>query len=394
MLPIQSFIKRESAGGLLLISTALLAMLMANSPLDHIYDLLLSTPVAIQIGEFALHKPLLTWINDGLMAVFFFLIGLEIKQELVEGELSSREKAALPIIAALGGMLVPALIYAYLNRDDPVALHGWGIPVATDIAFALGILMLLGEHAPRGLKTILLSLAIIDDIGAILIIALFYTHDVSLLAFLLSLAAFGAAVGLNRSGVYQTAPYIWLGVFMWLCLLKSGVHATLAGVMLAMTIPLHVKSQVTPPLQHLKYKLHPWVSYGIIPVFVFANAGVSLEGVSLELFDDSVPLGIATGLFLGKQLGVFSFVALCAALGLCKLPQGVTWPQFYGLAVLTGIGFTMSLFIGTLAFDDPLQGAQIRLAVLFASLLSAVVGYCILRSLTKEVHEKQHIKPA
>lgn len=385
-MPITTFIRRESGSGLLLIMAALLAMIMANTPLSGIYGLLLSTPVSLQIGEFILAKPLLLWINDGLMAIFFFLIGLEIKQEFIEGELSSPDKALLPVIAAIGGMSAPALIYTFFNYGDPLAMRGWGIPVATDIAFALGVLLLLGERIPKGLKVFLLSLAIIDDIGAILIIALFYTEDVSVMTLSFAFVGFCAAMLLNRLRVIHTAPYILLGIFMWVCVLKSGVHATLAGVLLAMTIPLHVEGHHGSPLLRLKQALHPWVAYCIMPVFAFANAGVSFEGLSLDMLQDGVSMGIALGLFLGNQIGIFSFVALAVLFGPCKLPQGVTWKHLYGMAVLAGIGFTMSLFIGTLAFDDPLRGAQVRLAVFGASLLSACMGYFILKYQSAKSH--------
>lgn len=378
-MPITTFIRRESGSGLILIIAALFAMIMANTSFSSIYDLLLSTPVSIQIGEFILNKPFLLWINDGLMAIFFFLIGLEIKREFLEGELSTPEKAFLPVIAAMGGMCIPALIYTGFNYGDPIAMRGWGIPVSTDIAFALGVLMLLGDRIPKGLKVFLLSLAIIDDIGAILIIALFYTEHVSVMTLSFAFAGFCAAMILNRMRVTHIAPYILLGVFMWICVLKSGVHATLAGILLAMTIPLRIEGREGSPLLELKHALHPWVAYFIMPVFAFANAGVSFQGLSLDMLLDGVPLGIALGLFFGNQIGIFSFVTLAIFFGPFRLPQGVTLKNLYGLAVLAGIGFTMSLFIGTLAFDDPLRGAQVRLAVFGASVLSAFLGYFILR---------------
>lgn len=379
-MPITAFIRRESGSGLLLIVAALLAMIMANTPfLSEIYGLLLSTPVSIQIGEFVLGKPLLLWINDGLMAIFFFLIGLEIKREFIEGELSSLDKALLPVIAAIGGMTVPALIYTLLNYGDPVTMRGWGIPVATDIAFALAILMLLGDRIPKSLKILLLGLAIMDDIGAILIIALFYTEDVSVMTLSFAFAGLLAAFILNRLRVAQIAPYAVVGIFMWVCVLKSGVHATLAGALLAMMIPLHVPEKQETPLLKIKQDLHPVVAYFILPLFAFANAGVSFQGLSLEFLFSPVTLGITGGLFLGKQIGVFGFSALAVKLGLCRLPADISWRHLYGMAVLTGIGFTMSLFIGTLAFNDPALGAQVRLAVFGASLLSACIGYFILK---------------
>lgn len=379
-LPIKEFIHHESAGGIFLIAAAMLAIILDNSALAWLYDGFLATPLAIQVGDLVLHKPLLLWINDGLMAIFFFLIGLEIKREILEGELSSPQKASLPLIAALGGLIVPAIIFMAFNYSDPVAMKGWGVPVATDIAFALGVLSLLGKVVPRNLKILLLSLAIIDDICAILIIAVFYTADLSMLALGLSSAGVVAAIILNRFGVMQITPYVLIGIFMWVCVLKSGVHATLAGVVLAFTIPLNPgRKGRKSPLKSLEHSLHPWVAYAIMPIFAFANAGVPLSGISLDLLTEPIPLGIITGLFVGKQLGVFLFVALGCLLGLCALPKDVNFKQIYGLSLLCGIGFTMSLFIGTLAFDDPAIAAQIRLSVLLASLLSAVLGYMVLR---------------
>jgi NhaA family Na+:H+ antiporter len=365
----------------LLIIAAVIALILDNSAIAWAYDGLLAMPVAIQVGDLILHKPLLLWINDGLMAVFFFLIGLEIKREFLEGELSSREQASLPVVAAFGGIIVPALIYFYFNHSDPAAIGGWGIPVATDIAFALGILSLLGDRIPRNVKILLLSLAIIDDICAILIISIFYTDNLSLLALVLSSIGFAAAVIMNRLGVVRVAPYILIGIFIWICVLKSGVHATLAGVLLAFTIPLKdKKGGKKSPLEDLEHDLHPWVAYFIMPIFAFANAGVHLEGVSLSMFTEGVPLGIIAGLFVGKQLGVFCFVAFFVMLGLCKLPKDISWLQLYGMSLLCGIGFTMSLFIGTLAFSTPEIAAQVRIAVLIASTLSAVCGYLVLRA--------------
>lgn len=376
---IRKFIKHESASGILLIAAAILALTLDNSPLAWLYDNFLSTPLAVIVGDLKIHKPLLLWINDGLMAIFFFLIGLEIKREIVEGELSSLKKASLPVVAALGGLVVPALIYVYFNNGDMEALKGWGVPVATDIAFALGILSLLGDRIPRNLKILLLSLAIIDDIAAILIIAVFYTANLSVLALGLASLGLALAVILNLRGVTAITPYILIGLFMWICVLKSGVHATLAGVVLAFTIPIKGVPNQKSPLKHLEHALHPWVAYMIMPIFAFANAGVHLKGVSLETLTEGIPLGIMTGLFFGKQIGIMLFVALFSALGVCSIPKDVKWIQIYGLSLLCGIGFTMSLFIGTLAFDDPAVGAQVRISVLIASTLSAICGYLVLR---------------
>jgi NhaA family Na+:H+ antiporter len=370
----------EAAGGVLLMAAAATAMVLDNSPLAWLYDALLATPVAIQIGSLAIDKPLLLWINDGLMAIFFFVVGLEIKRELIQGRLSSWQQAALPGISALGGMLAPAAVYVALNADNPAALNGWAIPAATDIAFALGVLALLGNRVPLALKVFLLALAILDDLGAILIIALFYTADLSIVS--LAIGAIGAAilVAMNLSGVVRIAPYLLIGLVMWVCVLKSGVHATLAGVVVALTIPLRVRDTQTPaPLRRLEAALHPWVAFGVMPVFAFANAGVALTDFALSDLVAPIPLGIALGLFLGKQIGVFGFAWLGTRLGLCRLPAGIGWTQVYGVALLSGIGFTMSLFIGTLAFAGPEQAAAVRLGVLTGSTLSAVLGYLVLR---------------
>ena len=376
---IRKFIRHESASGVLLIFAAILAMVLDNSSFAWLYDGLLSTPLAIQVGSLVIDKPLLLWINDGLMAIFFFLIGLEIKREFIEGELSSVKQASLPIVAAFGGLLLPALIYMYFNHGNPITSGGWGVPVATDIAFALGVLSLLGDRIPRNLKILLLSLAIIDDICAILIIALFYTESLSFLTLSLAAVGFCGALVLNRAGVVRIAPYVLIGVFIWVCVLKSGVHATLAGVALAMVIPIKVKGKDYSPLKALEHSLHPWVAYFIMPIFAFTNAGVSLDGFSLATLTEPISMGIITGLFFGKQLGIMLFVGFAVLIGLCKLPSGVSWGQIYGLALLCGIGFTMSLFIGTLAFDDPALIGQVRISVLIASFLSALCGYVVLR---------------
>ena len=377
-MPIHTFIRRESSGGLLLIFAAILALILDNSPLAFMYEGLLNLPMAIQIGTLIIQKPLLLWINDGLMAVFFFLIGLEIKREILDGELACIKKALLPVIAALGGLLMPALIYIYFNQGDPEALKGWGVPVATDIAFALAVLSLVIKEVPSSLKILLLSLAIIDDIAAILIIAIFYTEQLSMVSLVLASCGLCLAIGFNLKGVSRIAPYILIGVFMWVCVLKSGVHATIAGVLLAFTIPLKKKETGEPFLQELKYMLHPWVAYFIMPIFAFANAGVPLSGITLATLFSPLPIGIMAGLFIGKQVGVFLFVALGVMLGLCQLPDDLKWRHIYGLSLLCGVGFTMSLFIGTLAFDDPLMQAQVRISVLLASTLSAVCGYLFL----------------
>jgi NhaA family Na+:H+ antiporter len=379
---LRNFVRLESAGGILLVGAALVAMGLENSPFAVAYGALLDTPVAIRIGEFQIAKPLLLWINDGLMAVFFFLVGLELKREVLEGELASPSQAMLPAFAAAGGMAAPALIYAWLNWRDPVAIQGWAIPAATDIAFALGVLLLLGKRVPTALKVFLMTLAILDDLGAIIIIAMFYTADLSLTSLVVALSALVVLVVMNRRGVTNVAAYVLVGLVMWASVLKSGVHATLAGVALALVIPMRdPRDPERSPLRELEHDLHPPVAYGILPLFAFANAGVSLAGVSWASLLAPVPLGIAAGLFVGKQLGVFAAAWLAVKLRLAALPAGVSWPQLYGVALLCGIGFTMSLFVGSLAFEHAGQehGASVRLGILLGSLSSAVVGYTVLR---------------
>ena len=312
------------------------------------------------------------------MAIFFFLIGLEVKRELLEGQLSTIEQASLPAIAAIGGMAIPALIFVYFNWNMPENFNGWAIPAATDIAFALGVLALLGKHAPVSLKILLLAIAIIDDIGAILIIALFYTSEVSGLSLLLAGGGTILLFVMNRLGVIRTAPYILVGIFLWICVLKSGVHATLAGVIAALAIPLNAKDG-SSPLKHLEHILHPWAAFLILPLFAFANAGVSLAGLRLDDLMAPLALGVAAGLVVGKQIGVFGFIFLATRTGLVKRPDGVSWLQLYGLACLTGIGFTMSLFIGNLAFAEPEQIETVKLGVMSGSLVSGLLGFCFLR---------------
>jgi len=369
-------------------AVALLALIANNSPLSGFYSSFLSTPVEIQFGAFEIAKPLLLWINDGLMAIFFFLVGLEIKSEVMEGELSTFDKAALPLFAAVGGILAPAAVYVFFNWSDPVLISGWAIPAATDIAFALGILALVGSRVPVSLKILLLAVAIIDDLAAIIIIALFYTQDLSLVA--LGWGGFGAAglFALNRMGVMRITPYALIGVFVWACVLKSGVHATLAGVITALAIPLKAKDPTaSSPLHRAEHGLHIWVAFLILPLFAFANAGVSLSGVSFADLLAPMPLGIALGLFVGKQVGVFSMAWLSVKLGWAKLPTGANWAQVYGIACLTGVGFTMSLFIGTLAFEGDETLNAVRLGVLMGSIASGVLGYVLLRIFCKESPE-------
>jgi NhaA family Na+:H+ antiporter len=375
-----AFFHHEAAGGLVLMAAALTALLMDNSPLSWLYSLFLDTPVGVRVGPLSLDKPLLLWINDGLMAVFFFLVGLEIKRELLRGELSSVAQATLPALAAAGGMVAPALIYVAFNAGDPVGLKGWAIPAATDIAFAVGVLALLGNRVPSSLKIFLLALAILDDLGAILIIAVFYTDHLSILS--LALAGIGIAVlwTLNRRGITRLAPYLLTGVAIWICVLKSGVHATLAGVVVAFAIPLASRNEGEPTLlEQLEESLHPWIAFGVLPLFAFANAGVSLQGLSFAKLLEPVPLGIALGLFIGKPVGIFGISWLAIKSGLAARPEGASWAHLLGVGLLGGIGFTMSLFIGTLAFDEVDKAAQLRLGVLAGSLLSATAGYVLLR---------------
>lgn len=381
---IKAFLDHEAAGGVVLLAAAILGLLLQNSPASWLYDALLQTPLPIGLGAFAVHEPLLQIINDGLMAIFFFLIGLEIKRELVVGELSTAKQASLPAIAALGGMLVPALIFTAINWGDPVALRGWAIPAATDIAFAVGVLALLGPRIPPALKIFLLALAIIDDLGAIVIIAFFYTSDLSLTALGLAGVGIAALTVLNRRGVTAILPYLLIGLFIWACVLESGVHATLAGVATALAVPLAAgPGQSYGTLERLELAIGPWVRFGVLPVFAFANAGVSLAGLTLMQVTSAIPMGIALGLFIGKPIGIFGFSLAAIGAKLASKPEGATWPQIFGVAILGGIGFTMSLFIGMLAFVDAERAADIRIGVLLGSLASALAGYLFLRAVTR-----------
>ena len=379
---LRDFLKLESAGGIVLVLAGVAAMIAANTALAPWYEALLQVPIKIQVGAFKIDKSLLIWINDLLMAIFFLLVGLEIKREATTGELSDGAKVALPAIAALGGMLVPAGLYAWINWGDPVGIRGWAIPSATDIAFALGVLSLFGPRVPLGLKVFLMTLAVLDDLGAIVIIALFYTSELSMPALVGATAALAGLVALNRLGVMRIAPYILVGTVLWVCVLKSGVHATLAGVITALCVPASdAQHPGHSPLRTLEHALHPWVAFAIVPLFAFANAGVSLAGLSLADLLQPIPLGIAVGLFVGKQVGVFAFSWLAVKLGLARLPTGVEFSHVYGAAVLCGIGFTMSLFIGMLAFENGATGDVVvtdRLGILVGTLLSAVVGWLVL----------------
>ncbi|MBT5331898.1 MAG: Na+/H+ antiporter NhaA [Porticoccaceae bacterium] len=379
---IANFFRLETAGGIVLMAAAVLAILMANSPLNVYYTLLISTPVEIRIGSLEIAKPLLLWINDGLMALFFFLVGLELKREVVEGELSNRKNIVLPGIGAIGGMLIPALIYVWFNLNDPIALQGWAIPAATDIAFALGILSLLGSRVPLSAKVFLTSLAIFDDVGAILIIAFFYTSNISLTALLIVALCIPLLALFNKKGVESRSVYLFVGLVMWVAMLKSGVHATLTGVILACFIPIRSKSDAGySPLKSLEHDLHALVAFFVLPVFAFANAGLNLSGVGIEQLMHGVPAGIAFGLFVGKQIGIFGLCFLAIRFGLCRMPLGMNWGALYGTALLCGVGFTMSLFIGGLAFEE--TGVNLvfdeRLGILVGSLLSGVAGYLVLR---------------
>ena len=379
---ISSFLKRESASGIILMFATILALICANTSLQVYYALLLDTPVEVRIGALEIAKPLLLWVNDGLMAIFFFLVGLELKRELIEGELADKRNIILPGVGAIGGMAVPALIYIYFNYGDADSMSGWAIPAATDIAFALGVLSLLGSRVPASIKIFLTSLAIFDDIGAIIIIAIFYTANISLAAFVVVVCCVLILAALNKYGSESKSLYILIGVVMWVAMLKSGVHATLAGIALALFIP--IKSKITPnysPLKSLEYDLHGAVAFYVLPVFAFVNAGISFSGVGVEQMLHSIPLGIALGLFLGKQVGIFGICWVAIKLNLTKLPYGMSWGSLYGTAALCGIGFTMSLFIGSLAFEE--SGANLlfdeRLGIIIGSLASGVLGYLILR---------------
>lgn len=378
---LSSFFKLESAGGITLMLAAVLAMILANSPYQHYYDLLISTPVEIRVGALHIAKPLLLWINDGLMAIFFFLVGLELKRELIEGELADKCNIILPGVGAIGGMAAPALIYTFFNIGDTTAMKGWAIPAATDIAFALGILMLLGARVPISIKMFLTSLAIFDDMGAILIIAVFYTENISVTALLIVTACLPLLVFFNKKGVESKTAFILVGIIMWIAMLKSGIHATLAGVIVAMFVPMKSRPDSDySPLKSMEHDLHFAVAFFILPIFAFANAGISFTGMGSAQIMHSVPLGIALGLFLGKQVGVFGLCWLAIKLNWSRLPKGMSWGGLYGTAVLCGVGFTMSLFIGSLAFDETVMNQLFdqRIGIILGSLISGIVGFVVL----------------
>ncbi|GAB2707617.1 Na+/H+ antiporter NhaA [Aliiglaciecola sp. 3_MG-2023] len=380
------FLKKESAGGILLMCAAVLALIVANSPLSLVYDLLIDMPVVIQVGALEINKPLLLWINDGLMAVFFFMVGLELKREIMEGGLSNPANIVLPASGAIGGMIVPAGIYAFFTWGNPIALAGWAIPAATDIAFAMGILALLGSKVPVSLKVFLVTLAIIDDIGAILIIALFYSDNISTWPLIVAAFCLMLLTSMNRKNVQQIPSYILVGVVLWVAMLKSGVHATLAGVLLAFFIPMRDNNDPSiSPVKSLEHSLLPAVNFVILPVFAFANSGINLGSINADSVFHPVTFGIFLGLFLGKQVGVFGFSWLVIKLGLAKLPADQNFSQLYGCAILCGVGFTMSLFIGSLAFAQTGNNAFFdeRLGILLGSIVSAVTGYLVLKKAIK-----------
>jgi NhaA family Na+:H+ antiporter len=378
---LKRFFSSESAGGTVLAFAALLALVISNSPWAGAYEAFRQTPGEVRIGGDALvlAKPLVVWVNDLWMAIFFLLVGLEIKREFLAGELSTRAQAVLPAVAALGGMAVPAAIYAAINHADPVALRGWAIPAATDIAFAIGIVMLLGSRVPVSLKIFLTAVAIIDDLGAIVVIALFYTSQLSLPMMAGAAVCMAGMAVLNRAGVMRIDIYLVIGALLWLCVLKSGVHATLAGVVTAFFIPMRGNKGGTP-LERLEHGLHRWIAFVVLPMFAFANAGVSLAGLTPSALLAPVPLGIAAGLVVGKAVGVFGASWLMIRLGWAPRPAGADWQQFFGVCVLCGIGFTMSLFIGGLAFQGfgSAYETQVKLGVLAGSLVSGGLGAALL----------------
>ena len=377
--PFKWFFKLEAASGLVLLISAILALIISNSDLSSLYFETLNKYLFIGINNFGLKLSVLHWINDALMAIFFFFVTLEIKREFLQGELSNIKQALLPIIAAVGGMVVPALFYVVINFGDPETINGWAIPSATDIAFSLGVLSLLGKRVPLSLKVFLTALAIIDDLGAILIIALFYSGDLNVMYLSLMLVAFIILLVINKFNVKVFFPYLLIGLLLWDFTHNSGIHATIAGVLLAMTIPHRKKEKDFSLLIKIEHAISPYVAFGIMPLFAFANAGVSLEGLSLSSLLDKVPLGIVLGLFVGKQLGVFVFSYISIKLKIAQMPGNSSWYNFYGVGILTGIGFTMSLFVGNLAFVENAQYMDgVKIGVLTGSLLSTLAGYFLI----------------
>jgi len=376
---LRDFLKLESAAGIVLMLAAALALVLSNSPAAGLYERVLDLHIALTVDGKGIDKPLLLWVNDGLMALFFMLVGLELKREVLEGQLASKAQIVLPAIGAAGGFVVPALVYAWFNRHDAAALGGWAIPAATDIAFALGVLSLLGKRVPLSLKLFLTSLAIFDDLAAVIVIAIFYTSSLSTTALVGASVCIAVLATLNLRGVHRLFPYMLTGLVLWVFVLKSGVHATLAGVVIALAVPMRGDEPDASPLRWLEHLLHPWIAFGVLPIFALANAGVPLWGVDFAALTSPVPLGITLGLFLGKQVGVFAASWLAIRLRVAVLPEGATWPMFHAVCVLTGIGFTMSLFIGTLAFGEGGFDylATTRIGVLAGSLLSAVAGLAL-----------------
>lgn len=385
---VRKFIQLESSAGVVLFVAVILALFISNTHFCTFYNAFFDTPIAVSVGHFKIQKSLLLWINEGLMSIFFLLVGLEIKRELLSGELNTLKKACMPAIAAVGGMAFPALFYVLFNHHSAIALKGWAVPTATDTAFALGILSLFGSRIPRNLKTFLVALAIFDDIGAVIIIAIFYVARISSVMLLLAAVLVAILFLLNCLNVMRVSVYCFVGLLLWLCVLKSGVHATLAGLILALAIPLtHPHNPARSPLMWLENKLHPWVAYAILPVFAFANAGISFSGMGMSDWFGSIPLGIAAGLFFGKQIGIMSLLGLSVRLKVGELPHKVSWMQCYGMSLIAGVGFTMSLFIGTLAFHDvEPYAAWIRMGVLLGSFLSGLLGYAVLHFATKRAH--------
>ena len=377
--PFKWFFKLEAASGLVLLISAILALIISNSNLSEMYFGTLEKYIFIGINKYGIKLSVLHWINDALMAIFFFFVTLEIKREFIEGELSNLKQAMLPIVGAIGGMLVPALVYVYINYGDTETLRGWAIPSATDIAFSLGVLSLLGSRVPISLKVFLTALAIIDDLGAIIIIAFFYSGDLNIIYLGLIILAFLALLILNKFNIKKLLPYLLIGIFMWDFTHQSGIHATIAGVLLASTIPHRKKPKEHSMLIKIEHAISPYVAFGIMPLFAFANAGVSLEGLSLSSFASKVPLGILLGLFVGKQFGVFIFSYLSIKFKIAQMPTNANWINFYGVGVLTGIGFTMSLFVGNLAFVENMNYMDgVKIGVLGGSLLSTLFGYFLI----------------
>lgn len=380
---IREFFRLEAAAGLLLMATAALAIIAENSPAAPFYDLFLTLPVSVMVGDFGIDKPLLLWINDGLMAIFFLLIGLEVKREVLAGELSTKEQLSLPLIGAIGGIAIPALIYLSVTGGNDAYTNGWAIPAATDIAFALGIMALAGKHVPLSLKVLLTAIAVVDDLAAIVIIAAFYTSSLSIGALIVAGVCLAGLAALNILGVRRITPYMLVGLVLWVCVLKSGVHATLAGVAIGLAIPMRggFEPAHETPLELLEHKLHPWIAYAVLPLFAFANAGLPLMGLAASDLAHPVSLGIGLGLLLGKPLGVFGLSFIAINMGLAKLPEGADMRGVFGVGLLTGVGFTMSLFIGGLAFEGVEMANKVRLGIIAGSIIAAIGGYLALRGI-------------